>query len=107
MCASRASFAKILAAAIAEGRPPKEIADEYTDIFMRDERALGIIPADVFPRATEHIPEMIDMIVKLIDKFKEKNKNVISSFQNENLHLNEIYWVHGCIMGIMGASEVL
>ena len=59
---------KILAAAIAEGRPPKEIADEYTDIFMRDERALGIIPADVFPRATEHIPEMIDMIVKLIAK---------------------------------------
>ena len=59
---------KILAAAIAEGRPPKEIADEYTSIFLRDEKALGIIPADVFPRATEHIPEMIDMIVKLIAK---------------------------------------
>jgi cysteinyl-tRNA synthetase len=57
---------KILAAAIAAGRSPKEIADEYTAMFFSDETALGIIPADVYPRATEHIPEMISMIQQLI-----------------------------------------
>ena len=57
---------KILAAAVAEGRSPKEIADEYTTMFFSDEEALGIIPADVFPRATEHVPEMIAMIEELV-----------------------------------------
>ena len=57
---------KILAAAVAEGKSPKEVADEYTAMFFSDEEALGIIPADAYPRATEHIPEMLSMIQKLI-----------------------------------------
>ena len=30
--------------------------------------ALGVQPPDVEPRATEHIPEMVEMIAKLVDK---------------------------------------
>jgi cysteinyl-tRNA synthetase len=46
--------------------------DEYTapfiETFLRDLDALHIERADIFPRATEHIPEMVAMIQTLVDK---------------------------------------
>ncbi len=39
----------------------------YIDGFHEDIDALGIVPADQYPRATRHIPEMIDLIRRLID----------------------------------------
>lgn len=57
---------KVIAAALAEGRTPMEIARSYEAAFREDERRLGILPASVYPRATEHIPEMIALIERLI-----------------------------------------
>ena len=57
---------KMIAAALAEGKTPADIAAFYTAAFMADERDLGILPADVFPRATDHVPEMIALIERLI-----------------------------------------
>ncbi|HEV7129939.1 MAG TPA: cysteine--tRNA ligase, partial [Ktedonobacterales bacterium] len=59
---------KLVAQALAEGKTPWEIAAFYTDAFMRDEARLHILPAHVFPRATEHIPEMIAMTQRLIER---------------------------------------
>ncbi|HUY61125.1 MAG TPA: class I tRNA ligase family protein, partial [Candidatus Dormibacteraeota bacterium] len=56
---------KVITAALAAGRTPREIADAYEADFHADEAALGIEPADVFPRATGHIPEMIALIERL------------------------------------------
>jgi cysteinyl-tRNA synthetase len=56
---------KVIAAALAEGKTPKQIAEFYEDAFHRDERALGILPATINPRATDHVPEMIAMIEQL------------------------------------------
>jgi cysteinyl-tRNA synthetase len=56
---------KIIAAALAAGTTPMEIAATYERQFLEDERALGILPATVYPRATEHVPEMIAMIERL------------------------------------------
>ncbi len=56
---------KVIAAALAEGRTPQQIAEFYEDAFHRDERALGILPATVYPRATAHVPEMVAMIEQL------------------------------------------
>ena len=42
-------------AAETEGKTPAEIAQFYTDAWLTDEAALNILPAHVFPRATEHI----------------------------------------------------
>lgn len=39
----------------------------YIDGFHADMDALGILPADRYPRATQHIPEMIDLIRRLLD----------------------------------------
>ncbi len=59
---------KVLAAALAAGKTPYEIANEYTQSFLRDEASLHIFPAHVFPKATEHIPQMIAMIESLLER---------------------------------------
>lgn len=57
---------KMISAALAEGKSPMDIAAFYTDAFFRDEEELGILPAHVFPRATDHVPEMIALIRRLL-----------------------------------------
>jgi len=51
-----------------EGKTVWEIAKEYTDAFMENIADLNIVPADIWPRATDHIDEMIDQVQILIDK---------------------------------------
>ena len=59
---------KVIAAALAEGKTPKQIAEFYEARFHDDERRLGILPATHFPRATDHVPEMIAIIERLIER---------------------------------------
>jgi len=47
---------------------PYEIARQVEGWFHEDRRALRILDADRYPRATEHVPEMIEMIERLIEK---------------------------------------
>ena len=57
---------KMEAAAAREGKTPWEIAAFYTDAFFKDVEAIGLKPADVYPKATDHVPEMIGLIEKLL-----------------------------------------
>ncbi len=57
---------KVIAAALAEGKTPMEIAATYEARFREDERALGITPATVYPRATEHVADMVSMVERLV-----------------------------------------
>ena len=59
---------KIELAAETEGKTPTEIADFYTAAWLEDEALLNILPADVMPKATEHIAEMIEMTAQLLEK---------------------------------------
>lgn len=45
-----------------------QLAHTNGEAYFEDTQRLGIEPADVHPKATEHIPEMIDLIQTLIDK---------------------------------------
>jgi cysteinyl-tRNA synthetase len=63
-----ASADKMESAALTEGKTPMEIADFYTAAWMVDEALINILPVDVMPKATEHIPEMIDLTGRLLDK---------------------------------------
>jgi cysteinyl-tRNA synthetase len=45
-----------------------ELAERYIQAYFEDVQALGVEPADVHPKATEHIQEMIDLIADLINK---------------------------------------
>ena len=42
-----------------------ELTLRYTEEFMNDIKSLKILPADIYPRATDHIAEMIQMIQTL------------------------------------------
>lgn len=44
-----------------------DLAEKYIKLFYKDIQTLKIIPADYYPKATEHIPEMIDMVEKLMN----------------------------------------
>jgi cysteinyl-tRNA synthetase len=59
---------KVLAAALAEGKTPREIADHYTAAFLEDERKLNILPAHEFPRASECVGDMIELTRVLLEK---------------------------------------
>jgi cysteinyl-tRNA synthetase len=50
-----------------EGKTPEEIAAAYEAAFHADAALVNILPAHVFPRATEHIPEMIRLAEALED----------------------------------------
>jgi len=50
-----------------EGISLKEFTGRYEKAFFEDIKTLNIRPASAYPRATEHIPEMVAMIRKLLD----------------------------------------
>jgi cysteinyl-tRNA synthetase len=50
-----------------ESKTPAEIAAAYEAAFHADEAAVNILPAHVFPRATEHIAEMTGLAEALED----------------------------------------
>ena len=58
---------KINAAAAEQNVPIDVISKRYTDIYHEDMSALGVGSPSVEPRATDHIPQMIDMIQRLIE----------------------------------------
>ena len=58
---------KIIDAAKAEGVGVDELTERTTRAFHEDVAALGVLPPDVEPRATGHIPQMIRMIEKLFE----------------------------------------
>jgi cysteinyl-tRNA synthetase len=58
----------ILLAAEVEGKSPEQIAEFYTAAWLEDERLLNMAPADVMPRATDHIAEMVGMTAQLIER---------------------------------------
>jgi cysteinyl-tRNA synthetase len=59
---------KIIQKAKTEGTSTDAIAERYIGEFNRDSSALGLLLPSHEPRATDHIPEMIDLIRRLEDK---------------------------------------
>lgn len=56
---------KMIKRANEEGTTVEAIAEKYISEYKKDAEALGIMPADVHPRATKHIGEIIGLIKKL------------------------------------------
>ena len=59
---------KLEEAARKQKKDPLEISKFYTDSFLQASKLLNIKPPSRYPKATEHIQEMIDMVKKLVDK---------------------------------------
>ena len=49
-------------------KPLKELTRFYEAAFMADLKSLGVEKADLYPRATEHIPEMVRLVKALLEK---------------------------------------
>jgi cysteinyl-tRNA synthetase len=58
---------RMLVAAGLEHKTPAEIADAYEAAFHADAALLNLLPAHAYPRATDHIPEMVDLAEQLVD----------------------------------------
>ena len=61
---------KIILAALSEGKTVQEIAQFYADSFHDDESRINILPARVYPWASQHIPEMISIVQKLLQIYE-------------------------------------
>lgn len=57
---------KIIKRAKESGKAEKEISEKFAQEFFRDMEALGVARPDVSPKVTEHIPEIIETIKKII-----------------------------------------
>lgn len=59
---------KIINRARELGISAAEVAERYIAAYREDAEQLGVEPADIHPRATEHVPEIIALIERLIAK---------------------------------------
>jgi cysteinyl-tRNA synthetase len=59
---------KIIRGAAAEGIPTGELAERYATRFLEDADTLGMTRPDVLPRATDHIPQIVDLVQVLLDR---------------------------------------
>jgi len=59
---------KVIAAARAAGKSAGEIARFFTEAFFRECRRMAFLPADVYPRASEHVAEMISLVRTLEER---------------------------------------
>ncbi len=51
-----------------KGMPLGEFTEHYAEAFFEDIRALNVELANVYPKATEHIPEMVKLVKTLLAK---------------------------------------
>lgn len=66
---------KIIKKANSEGIPASEVAKKYSEEFFKDIDKLKIRRADIYPKATDHIKEILQMISTLESKGNAYNIN--------------------------------
>ncbi|HEX7120819.1 MAG TPA: cysteine--tRNA ligase [Gemmatimonadaceae bacterium] len=59
---------KIIKRAAEQGKTITEVTEPIVEIFHADRRYLRIEDAEVYPKATEHIPEMIALVERLLER---------------------------------------
>ena len=59
---------KIIRRAAEQGKTISEVTQPITEIFFRDRDYLRIEPAEVYPKATDYVPQMIALVKRLIDE---------------------------------------
>jgi cysteinyl-tRNA synthetase len=58
---------KIIAATLEQGKGVEQVTAPFTAAFFADLDRLGIKRAHVYPKATEHVPEMVALIRRLLE----------------------------------------
>jgi len=58
---------KIIQRGKVEGMEPLSLGQKYIEEYFKDAKELNLLPATIHPKATEHIPEMIEIIQELVN----------------------------------------
>jgi cysteinyl-tRNA synthetase len=58
---------KIIQRANADGENPTSLAERYIDEYDLQLKALNVLPATVYPRATQEIPYIIEMVARMLE----------------------------------------
>ncbi len=58
---------KAIATAKKKGKTLRELTEYHSKVFFEDMEKLNLLPAEVFPKATEHVPEIIEIIKKMME----------------------------------------
>ena len=77
---------KIINRSIEEGITAAEVADKYIAEYFKDSYALGIRRADVHPRVSDHMPEIIEMIKALEERGLAYNVDGNVYYQVDHFH---------------------
>ena len=70
---------KTIKGANAKGVALRDYTQTYKDAFFADLKKLNVQPAEIYPAATDHIPEMIALVQKLMEKgvaYQSEDKSV-------------------------------
>ncbi len=59
---------KIINRAKQQNREPLQLSEEFAKVYLEDLQALGVMPADGYPKVSEHIREIVEMIEVLVQK---------------------------------------
>jgi cysteinyl-tRNA synthetase len=59
---------KIIRRAAAEGITTRELTDRFAARFVADAESVGMTRPDVLPRATDHVPQIADLVATLIER---------------------------------------
>lgn len=69
---------KLIKAANELGQEVPEIAERFIAAYFEDTKALGCAEADVHPRVTDHMVQIIDFIAALIEKVMPMSRREMS-----------------------------
>jgi cysteinyl-tRNA synthetase len=58
---------RMLVSARLEDKTPEEIAEYYTSAFLEDVAAFNLRPAHSYPRASHYVPQMIELVARLLE----------------------------------------
>jgi cysteinyl-tRNA synthetase len=59
---------RMLVSARLEDKTPAEIAEHYTKAFLADAAAFNLQPAATYPRASDYIPQMQELVARLLER---------------------------------------
>ena len=59
---------KIIRRAFEQGKTIRQVTEPVTEIFFQDRDYLRIEPAELYPKATDYVPQMVALVRKLVER---------------------------------------
>ena len=59
---------KIIRRAAEQGKTIREVTEPVTEIFFQDRDYLRIEPAELYPKATDYVPQMVELVRQLVER---------------------------------------